>query len=147
MQTQNPYETPKAKPSHPADRDREHECLQKIAKGQKLVIYAILAYFLVGIIGNVLESSVLILLGLLTILVILGVSLWGVILLATNMNYHIVITILVVLLMFVPLVNWLTLAHRQLKSNPYASQRRLHRRIFWRNPPCLSRLVVTIDQQ
>ena len=112
MQTQNPYEPPKANAYHPTNGNSTRAELQKIAKGQQLVIYAILAYFLlVAINGAILSAmgalgSILLILALLAIL---GASLWGVILLSTNMNYHIVMTILVVIFMFIPLINWITL--------------------------------------
>ncbi len=106
MSSQNPYESPKTNADSSAYADSTDR-LPKVAKGQKLVINAILAYFLLsalngaGVLGNILI--------LLVVLVILIVSLWGVVLLVINLNYSIVMGVVVVLLMFLPLINWITL--------------------------------------
>ncbi len=111
MSSQNPYESPKAKIYGSDEALADH--LPKVAKGQKLVINAVLAYFVLALLNG---SGILDAMGavggiliLIAVLAILGTSLWGVILLVINLNYPMILRIIVVLLMFIPLINWITL--------------------------------------
>jgi hypothetical protein len=97
----NPYQAPKAQVATPAGRS---EGTEKVASGQKLVIYAILFNF----VTLALQVAIGPIAGLVGI-VALVLSLIGIFRIGSGMGFSIVVKILLVVLMFVPLVNLITL--------------------------------------
>lgn len=95
----NPYQSPQSRVADTVDGD-----IEAIAGGQKLVIYAILVYFVA-----VLSQFVIGQLGLLIALVSLGLAIAGIIKLSAGMKFSTGTQILCVVLMFVPLVGLLML--------------------------------------
>ncbi len=97
----NPYQAPKAAVGG-VDATEDSE---KVRSGQKLLIYAILLNF----VTMALQAAGVPLLGLLVVVAALGMSLVGIFRVASGMGSGIVLKILLVILMFVPLVNLITL--------------------------------------
>lgn len=95
----NPYQSPQSRVVEAVDAD-----IEAIAGGQKLVIYAILVYFL-AVAAQVAIGQ----LALLIALVSLGLSIAGIIKLSAGMKFSTAIQIMCVVLMFVPLVGLLML--------------------------------------
>ena len=113
----NPYETPK---SEPKEIDLETVLIERVATGQKLVIWAIL----VNITATALQVAVNPLFGLLG-LVALVMSVFGVIKLSSGLGSALWARLIYVLLMILPLVNLITLlilngrATKVLRANGY----------------------------
>ena len=97
----NPYEAPKATVGG-VDASEDTE---KVRSGQKMLIYAILLNF----VNFALQAAGTPLLGLLVALTALVMSLVGIFRVASGMGFGIAVKILLVILMFVPLVNLITL--------------------------------------
>jgi len=97
----NPYQAPKAALGG-VDATEDTE---KVKSGQKLLIYAILLNF----VTMALQAAGVPLLGLLVVVAALGMSLVGIFRVASGMGSGIALKILLVILMFVPLVNLITL--------------------------------------
>ncbi len=101
MNQANPYEAPKARVATQAFSD---ENIDKIARGQKLVVYAFILYFAAMALQSVL--------GFVVALVALGAlvtALVGVFRLSSGMGHGTGLKILWIVLMFVPLINLITL--------------------------------------
>jgi len=97
----NPYEAPKAQVATQPFNDAS---IDKIARGQRLVVYAFILYF----VAMALQST----LGLITGLVALAalvMALIGVFCLSSGMGHASGLKILWIVLMFVPLINLITL--------------------------------------
>ena len=113
----NPYQTPKTESK---DIDSEKLLIERVASGQKLIIYAIL----INIIATILQIAVNPLFGLLG-LVSLVMSIIGVIKLATGLGSSLIAKIIYVVLMIIPLINLITLlilnsqATKVLRANGY----------------------------
>jgi len=104
-QDNNPYRAPDAQV---ADSVTHSVLNEDIASGQKLVIYAILAYFLAGALKGTLGPVSSIICGL-VVIAALFMALFGVWQLATGLGHPALLRLLWVILMFVPLVNLLTM--------------------------------------
>ena len=98
----NPYQAPKAAVGGGID---DSEDTEKVRSGQKMLIYAILLNF----VTFGLQAAGTPLLGLLVAITALIMSLVGIFRVGSGMGFGIVAKILLVLLMFVPLVNLITL--------------------------------------
>ena len=95
----NPYQSPQSRVADIVDGD-----IEAIAAGQKLVIYAILVYFLAA------ASRVAIgPLALLIFLVALGLAIAGILKLGEGMGFSTLTKIVCVVLMFVPLIGLIML--------------------------------------
>ena len=99
MNTPNPYRAPDARTAAPVDGD-----IEAVAAGQKLVIYAILVYFLAAA-ARVAIGPVALVGGL----VALGLALAGILRVGTGMGDSTAIKVLCVVLMFIPLVGLIML--------------------------------------
>ncbi len=95
--------------------------IEDIAQGQKIIIYAIIANFISNIFLRTELGE-----GMFIIpLIIACASIYGVYKICTGFEYHIVLTILNILLLFVPLVNIIMLivlsmrATKRLRSEGY----------------------------
>lgn len=97
----NPYQPPKAEVETPAAAS---EGAEKVASGQKLVIFAILLYFLT----IALQVAIGPMAGLLGIAVLV-LALIGIFRIGSGMDFSLITKIVLVILMFVPLVNLITL--------------------------------------
>ena len=76
---------------------------EELAKGQKLVIYAILLYFALVLLQNVIPFAALFL------VVCLVMSIIGVFKMCNGLEYGVGLNVLFVVLMFIPLVNIISL--------------------------------------
>ncbi|GHA20309.1 hypothetical protein GCM10008090_32890 [Arenicella chitinivorans] len=103
MTEPNPYATPKSDVSAPQNRTTD-ERMEKMATGQKLVIYAVLLYFVSA--GLRLYIGPL---AVLPVLVSLIMSLVGLYKVLAARQSHIVVKIILFVLLFVPLINILVL--------------------------------------
>jgi hypothetical protein len=111
--TVNPYSPPhtdtEERPHKPEDRAQ----LESMANGQKMIIWAIISYFLLGALASVLGQAagplvgVVVMAGLAAILVL---SLLGVLRLSRGLGVRMPFRILLTLLIFVPLCNLVMLA-------------------------------------
>lgn len=105
MDNKNPYQTPEssvAPDTMPIKQEAAR--LEKMALGQKLIIYSILIYF----VGAALQSTI----GSLAMVLFaacLALSLAGMFLALLGSKMHVVLKVVIFLLLFVPLVNILTL--------------------------------------
>ena len=98
---ENPYQAPKA----PVFKKLEPNTgLDDVASGQKLIIYAILLYFLCAALKAVLGPLVL-----LPILICLGLSWTGIYKISRGLEYPMWIRIFLLVLMLIPLVGLLVL--------------------------------------
>ena len=101
MPPTNPYKPPHA----PLDVDMEKtERIEKVASGQKLIIYAILIN-----IASILLQLALGPVAALLNLVAIVLSLVGIVRLASGLGYSLAIKIILIILMFIPLINLITL--------------------------------------
>jgi hypothetical protein len=113
----NPYQAPKTEPN---DIELKNLLIERVASGQKLIIYAIL----INIIATILQITVHPAIGLLG-LVSLVMSVIGIIKLATGLSSSLIAKIIYVILMFIPLINLITLlvlnsrATKALRANGY----------------------------
>jgi len=113
----NPYQTPKTEST---DIGSENLLIERVASGQKLVIYAIL----INIIATILQIAINPLFGLLG-LVSLVMSIIGIIKLATGLGSSLIAKIIYIVLMIIPLINLITLlilnsrATKVLRANGY----------------------------
>ena len=98
----NPSETPRARVDSPAE---DSEDLRRIASGQRLVLYAMLAHF-AAIALRLLIGPPGILVGLSAI----ALSVYGVVRLAGGLGTSMIVRVLLAVLMFVPLANLVALA-------------------------------------
>ncbi|WP_144394945.1 hypothetical protein [Pleionea sediminis] len=118
MTKNNVYKPPEAE-LQPLDSSQNIK-FEKVATGQRLIIYAILIYFSAVALRFVIGPFVLIF-----VLVSLVISIIGVAKMLDGMESHIVTRIFVFFLLFVPLINLLTLlslnsrASKKLKSAGY----------------------------
>jgi len=97
----NPYQAPKAELGG-VDSSEE---IDKVRTGQKMLIYAILLNFVnIG-----LQAAGIPLLGFVVAITALILSLVGIFRVASGMGFGVLAKILLVILMFVPLVNLITL--------------------------------------
>ena len=103
MQNANPYESPKARV---ADATESGEDIQRVASGQKLIIYAILLNLVTIAIAFVLPVPII---AILLNLASLVMSIIGIVRLGRGLGMAVVSRVLLVLLMFVPLINVITL--------------------------------------
>lgn len=101
MGTYNPYEAPKADVSTPM---MDEPGIDEVASAQKLIIYAILAYFVAGAI-RVSMGPV----GLLVALGALVMGLVGTYRLCSGLGFSMASRIILLVLMFVPLVSLIVL--------------------------------------
>ena len=105
MTESNPYQAPESDiRSQTSLSEDEHAKMEKLARGQKLVIYAVLAYFLAVAAQYVF--------GPLVVLLLLGclvMSLVGVIQVLSVLDSHLAVKILLFILLFLPLINMLVL--------------------------------------
>lgn len=101
MNTSNPYEAPKADVAMPVADEPQTE---QVASAQKLIIYAILAYFAAAVV-RVLLGPVGLLVGVAALLM----GLVGAYRLCTGLGYPMAIRVLLMLLMCVPLVSLIVL--------------------------------------
>ena len=98
---ENPYQSPRAALQ---DREKPSSSLGDVASGQKLVIYAILLYFLAAALRTAVGS-----IALLAMLVCLGMSWTGIYRIARGLDYPMWGRIVLLVLMLVPLVGLLVL--------------------------------------
>ena len=102
MTDKNPYQAPTSDVTVTAEPD---EFVLKIMTGQKLIIYAILVYlalvFLAASVGQIAQ---------LLIIIPLIMSIIGVVRMSTGMKHPIWWRIVLVILLFIPLINIITLA-------------------------------------
>ena len=102
MTVKNPYQAPKSDVTVTAEPD---EFVLKIMTGQKLIIYAILVYLAVVLLAaNAGQIAQLL------IIVPLIMSIVGVARISTGMKHPIWWRIVLVILLFIPLINIITLA-------------------------------------
>jgi hypothetical protein len=102
MTTPNPYQTPKAAVGDGID---DSEDIEKVRTGQKMLIYAILLNF----VTYGFQGAGLPVIGVLVAIGALILSLVGIFRVGSGMGFGTVAKIGLVLLMFVPLVNLITL--------------------------------------
>jgi hypothetical protein len=117
VNTSNPYEAPKADVAMPlADEPR----IEQVASAQKLIIYAILAYFAAAVVRALLGPA-----GLLIGVAAVLMGLLGAYRLCTGLGYSVAIRVVLLLLMCVPLVSLIVLlvlngkATRRLRAAGY----------------------------
>ncbi len=114
----NPYSAPKV--DILKDGDGKEYKAEAVASGQKIIIYAILVYF-VTIVGQILLGPMVGILGL--VMLVLGVI--GIVKLTQGLGYSVLATILYIIAMIIPLVGLLLLLHlngkatKLLKENGY----------------------------
>lgn len=112
----NPYRSPESSVVDNAAR----EGIELVASGQKLVIYAILAYFAAAAVRATMGD-----IGFLVAFAALGLAILGIVRLGKGLGLHIVVRVLCVVLMFIPLVGLIMLlvlngmATRRLKAAGY----------------------------
>jgi hypothetical protein len=105
MSQENPYQSPESSVDSLVQLDEETASrLEKMAKGQKLVIYAVLIYFITAALRVVLGPLILVVL-----LVSLVLSLMGLYKVLSARESHIAVKIILFALLFVPLINILVL--------------------------------------
>ena len=97
----NPYQAPEASVFKKSEPDTG---LDDVASGQKLIIYAILLYFLCAALKAVLGPLVL-----LPILICLGLSWTGIYKISRGLDYPMWARIILLVLMLIPLVGLLVL--------------------------------------
>lgn len=104
--SENPYKTPKSE-VEPRIQLSEFEAgqLQKLATGQKIVIFAILAYFIAMMVRPVFP-----LLTYIIVMACLIASLVGLFKVVQILKLHIVLKVLYFISLFIPLINILALA-------------------------------------
>ena len=113
----NPYEAPQTELSN---IEPDNLNIERVASGQKLIIYAIL----INIVATILQMAVHPAIGLVG-LVSLVMSIIGVVKLATGLSSSLIAKIIYVVLMFIPLINLITLlvlnsrATKELRANGY----------------------------
>jgi uncharacterized paraquat-inducible protein A len=117
----NPYQAPASDVRSTVELSEEEQArIDKLSSGQKLVIYAVLVYFLAVFAQAFIGPLVIVIL-----IVSLIMSLIGVFRVLAAFNSHIVVRILLFLLLFVPLINMLVLlringrATRELREAGY----------------------------
>jgi hypothetical protein len=93
MSTNNPYQSPQSRVADVVDGD-----IDAIAAGQKLVIYAILVYFLAAASRMAIGP-----LAILVFLAALGLAIAGILKLGEGMGFSTLTKVVCVVLMFVPL--------------------------------------------
>lgn len=93
MSTNNPYQSPQSRVADVVDGD-----IEAIAAGQKLVIYAILVYFLAAASRMAIGP-----LAMLVFLAALGLAIAGILKLGAGMGFSTLTKVVCVVLMFVPL--------------------------------------------
>ena len=98
----NPYEAPSARVG---DQLASDPGLEGLAKGQKLIIYAVLAY----IASAAVQSFVAPLAGLAVLLLATLLAVVGLIKVSRGLQHPALLTTLIVALTFVPIINWITL--------------------------------------
>ncbi|GAB1263829.1 hypothetical protein [Aurantivibrio infirmus] len=103
MSTQNPYTTPTADIQN-NDNFEFSERMEKMAGGQKLVIYAVLLYFIAASLRLVIGPFAFILL-----FISLIISLIGLYKVLSARQNHIAVKIILFALLFIPLINILVL--------------------------------------
>ena len=112
----NPYRSPESSVVDNAAR----EGIELVASGQKLVIYAILAYFAAAAVRATMGD-----IGFLVAFAALGLAILGIVRLGKGLGLHIAVRVLCVVLMFIPLVGLIMLlvlngmATRRLKAAGY----------------------------
>jgi hypothetical protein len=102
MSTNNPYQAPTAEVSDPVE---DGTVLEQVKGGQKLVIYALLAY----IAAMLMRGAGLGPFSLVAALSALGMGLVGVYRLSSGLSYSMVVRVIFLILMFVPLVGLLVM--------------------------------------
>jgi hypothetical protein len=113
----DPYQTPETELN---DSESSNLIIESVASGQKLIIYAIL----INLAATVLQIAVHPAIGLLG-LVSLVMSIIGIIKLSTGLGSSLIAKIIYVVLMFLPLINLITLlvlnasATKALRANGY----------------------------
>jgi len=100
MSETNPYRTPRAN----VDTGGSGPELERVATGQKLVVYAFLVYIAAGAL-RALVSPLLVLLAI-PALVMALIGVWRT---GAGLGWHVAVRILLLVLMFVPLVNLIVL--------------------------------------
>ena len=116
----NPYQSPESPIAAATSSDLSQANIEKIASGQKMIIYGILLYFL-GVGGQFVIGPIAILLVLGTF--ILGII--GIVRLASGFNYSVFRIILLIIGMIIPLVGLLILlslnarATKELRASGY----------------------------
>ena len=101
MTTQNPYQAPQADVAEPVVRDTG---IEQVASAQKLIIYAILGYFVAVALHALLGPIA----GLLLVLVVCT-ALIGTFRLCTGLGFSMTSRVILLVLMFVPLVSLMVL--------------------------------------
>lgn len=105
MSSVNPYQTPNSDfQTGPALDAVQSVRFEKMAFGQRLVIYAVLLYFVAVGLGTVAGSFALI-----PFFASLGMSLAGLFKILSARESHIVVKVILFSLLFIPLINMLTL--------------------------------------
>jgi hypothetical protein len=99
MSTNNPYQSPQSRVASTVDGD-----VEEIAAGQKLVIYAIMTYFLAAAARMAIGPF-----AFLIVLVALGLAIVGTLKLGSGLGFSTVNKAICVVLMFVPLVGLIML--------------------------------------
>jgi hypothetical protein len=99
---ENPYQPPKSELSD--NVNVPSEAMEKLASGQKLVIYAVLVYF-IGVFGQTILGPLV----LVFFLAALSMSLFGLFRILKVRQSHIAVKVILFLLLFIPLINMLTL--------------------------------------
>lgn len=103
--TDNPYKPPEAEVESKKEiSEIEAKKLKSLASGQKLIIYAILVYFLAFAAGQVSPIVAMVL-----VFASFALSVVGLLKVLVLLNVHIVFKILYFLLLFLPLLNILAL--------------------------------------
>lgn len=91
-----------------------NENLEEVAAGQKIIIYTIIANFLVGV-SQRSTPELGMMISIVAILVTVA-AIYGVYRLCTGLGYSIGIKIVLMILMFIPLVNLITLVILSFKA-------------------------------
>jgi len=102
----NPY-APPASQTLAAAGDRNDPRILKVKSGQKMILWAIVLNFVAY--GVAMAGVGGVALALLVNLVALVISIWGLIRLSSGLGYSVLAIIFLVMAMFVPLVNLITL--------------------------------------
>ncbi len=105
MSSDNPYQTPKSDVrAVPVLEPEVARGFEKMALGQKLVIYAVLLYFIAAVLRVAIGPAVLVIWAASLLL-----SLVGLVMILSARKSHIAVKIILFLLLFVPLINILVL--------------------------------------
>lgn len=102
----NPYESPKADVDDPY-QEKLSQNVDGLIMGQKMVIFAILMNFAAN--GIMVAAPKLFLVGILVALVALVLSLVGIVKLSHSLGFHVAVSVVVGILMFIPCISLIVL--------------------------------------